>query len=88
MKIIKFSAEWCWPCAAYAPVFKRAMEKYPEVTVENIDVDKDPEIGWKYRVMSIPCTIVTDLNWEEIFRKVWPMTESDIDEVIKQYFNI
>lgn len=55
---LKFSAEWCSPCKAFAPVLKEAAE---EAGVEYIEADIDDESGaelsLKFGVRSVPTTI-------------------------------
>lgn len=56
-KVIKFGAEWCGPCRAYAPVFDKIASEREDWTFEKIDVDKDPVMSEKYSVRSIPLTV-------------------------------
>ena len=80
MKIIKFSAHWCKPCAEFEPIFDEVMDKNPKIEVERINVDKQPELWAKYRIMSIPTTIVFNDKWEEIDRIMW--VAKNLEELI------
>ncbi len=54
--ILDFWAEWCGPCKAYGPVFKRVSEDHPEVVFAKIDTN--PSTPMKYGVRSIPTLLV------------------------------
>ena len=51
--VVRFTAEWCGPCKAFAPVFNKIAEQNDETYVV-VDVDEYPEVAQEYRVMSIP----------------------------------
>lgn len=87
MNIIKFSAPWCEPCKAYGPVFLKTVELL-KVQFGEIDLDKTPEVWAKYRVMSVPTTIIEWYNWEILFRESWPLTEAKLTEVITEHFKL
>lgn len=54
--LVDFYAEWCNPCRHLSPVLDRVAEKYENVMVIKIDVDKNGELGRgaPYNVRSIP----------------------------------
>ena len=58
-KIIKFSADWCGPCRAMAPEFKKLQEAHQESGIEILDVnvDSDHETASQYNIRSIPHTV-------------------------------
>jgi len=37
--IVDFSASWCPPCRAAAPVFAKLSKEYPDIKFVNVDVD-------------------------------------------------
>ena len=57
LKVIKFSAVWCPPCNALAPIFTKVMEGFPGVEVELCDIDENPDLALKMNIRSVP-TIV------------------------------
>ncbi|MBQ9069641.1 MAG: thioredoxin [Eggerthellaceae bacterium] len=57
--LVDFFAEWCGPCKAMGPVIDElAGELAGDVDVYKLNVDENPEIAQRYRVMSIPTLIV------------------------------
>lgn len=56
--LVDFYAEWCGPCKSMSPVIDELSEELAgEVDVYKINVDENPEIAQRYRVMSIPTLI-------------------------------
>jgi len=57
--IIDFWADWCGPCRALGPIVEEIAQEYADkVIVGKVDVDAEPELAQRYRVMSIPCVIL------------------------------
>lgn len=57
--VVDFSAVWCGPCKAYAPIVDKVAQKYEgKITVLKIDVDKEPDIASKFGIMGVPTTII------------------------------
>jgi len=45
IKIIDYYADWCAPCKNLAPVLKEIEEEFEDVTVEKINIEKNPELN-------------------------------------------
>ncbi len=53
--VVDFSAKWCGPCQQFAPIFKKAAEKYSgKIQFIAVDVDKCPKVASEFKVESIP----------------------------------
>jgi thioredoxin 1 len=53
--VVDFWALWCGPCHMIAPVTEKLSEEYADrVKFCKLNVDENPEMVQKYRVMSIP----------------------------------
>jgi thioredoxin 1 len=69
LEVKRFSAVWCGPCKALAPVMEEVKSGFPNVTFETIDVDVDHEQASKYGIRSVP-TVVFVKDGVEINRFV------------------
>ena len=56
--LLDFWAEWCGPCQMQTPVIEEFAKENQDIMVGKINVDKEPELAMKYKVMSIPTLIV------------------------------
>ena len=57
LAIIDFWAEWCGPCRAYAPVFERVSEEFPDVVFAKVDTEVEQALAGSFGIRSIPTTI-------------------------------
>ena len=62
--LVDFWATWCMPCRMLAPVIEEiASENEGKIKVGKVNVDDNPDLARKYRVMSIP-TVLAFKNGE------------------------
>lgn len=52
--VLRFTADWCTPCKALAPIFDEVAKQNPETKTFVVDVDKFPELTQKFGVRGIP----------------------------------
>ena len=57
LDIIDFWAEWCGPCRAYAPVFERVSDLFPEVVFAKVDTEVEKALAGSFGIRSIPTTV-------------------------------
>lgn len=63
----KFSATWCGPCRALAPVINEIKGQFSNVRFEEYDVDTDVDEVVKYNITSVP-TVIIEKNGQLIER--------------------
>lgn len=80
-KIIRFTAAYCGPCRAFAPVWDSVKQEYPEWEWQVVDVDSDPVNSEKYNITSIPATVI-EIDGQEVERKRGIMNKPDLKKLI------
>jgi thioredoxin 1 len=63
----KFSAAWCGPCRALAPVINEVKGQFSNVVFEEYDVDTAFDEATKYGIRSVP-TIIIEKDGIEVDR--------------------
>ena len=56
--LVDFWVTWCMPCKMLAPVIEEIAAEADGYKVGKVDVDQEPELAQKYRIMSIPSILV------------------------------
>ena len=57
--LVDFSAEWCGPCKALAPIIEELADEYAgRVKVAKLDIDNNHQSASKYEIQSVPTMIV------------------------------
>jgi thioredoxin 1 len=63
----KFSAAWCGPCRALAPMMNEIKGQFSNVRFEEYDVDEAYEEATKYGIRSVP-TVIMEKDGIEVER--------------------
>ena len=75
--IIYFSAPWCGPCKVMSPLIEQ-MGQQGKIRVRKVNVDYEASITQQYNVKNVPTMVLTDLEGNEIGRKIGQMSEQQI----------
>ena len=56
--LLDFFASWCGPCRMVAPILDEIAEEREDIKVCKVDIDQQPELASRFRVMSVPTLMV------------------------------
>lgn len=85
MVLVDFSAEWCGPCKALAPILKDVKQNMGDsLKIIKIDVDKNQVLASKYQVKGVP-TMILYKNGEQVWRQSGLVPKADLLAIINQH---
>ena len=56
--LLDFFASWCGPCRMVGPILDEIAEEREDIKVCKVNIDEQPELAHRYRVMTIPTLMV------------------------------
>lgn len=77
--VLRFTATWCPPCRALAPVFDEVAGEHPNVKTFVIDVDEHRDIAAKFGIKGIP-TLMKIENGSVTLQKSGALPKPEVDE--------
>lgn len=83
--VVDFWATWCGPCRMVAPELEKAAQQLgTKAKIIKVNVDEQPALAARYRVMSIP-TLVILHHGQEIGRHVGYLPATALTDALTQY---
>ena len=65
--LVDFWASWCGPCRMVSPLVDELAEEHPEFKFCKVNVDEQPELANRFKIMSIPSLIsIKDGNLKDM----------------------
>lgn len=83
--LVDFYADWCGPCKAMAPEFKKAAENWDEkVTFLKVDVDRNTNASAHFQIQSIP-TLILFKKGQPVWKQPGALTYAQINQLLEQH---
>ena len=82
--LVDFWAIWCGPCQMLLPVIEELSEEALEYKICKVNVDEEPELARKFKVMTIP-TLVVFKNGEAVTTSVWVKPKAAILSMLEKH---
>lgn len=57
LKLFFLGAPWCAQCPLSKANFERAMQKFPYLGWDYVDIEVNPDFGRKFDIMSVPTVL-------------------------------
>lgn len=80
--LVDFWASWCGPCRMMASIVEEIAAEHAELAVAKVNVDDEPELAQKYKVMNIP-TLLLFRGGDIIKRQIGAVSKSRLEEMLK-----
>ncbi len=83
--LIDFWADWCGPCRMLAPTVEALAEEFDgKVKVGKVNVDAEPDLADRFRIVSIP-TLILMKNGQVVTTSVGLRSKSDLENLLSQH---
>jgi thioredoxin 1 len=80
----RYTASWCGPCKALAPIVNEIQTEMPNVNFVTIDIDLHKDMIYQDDISSVP-TIIIMKDGNEVHRFTGVKPKQVITEIIKQF---
>lgn len=81
--LVDFWASWCGPCRAFAPTFKAASEKHPDVVFAKVDTEAEQSLAAAAEIRSIP-TLMAFKKGKLVFNQAGALPPAALEELVQK----
>lgn len=81
--VVHFSAPWCGPCDRVRRVVDQVCGDLGDVAHVEIDLDANPQTARRYSVLSLPTTLIFDVDGRQRYRSYGVPNAADLRSALK-----
>jgi thiol-disulfide isomerase/thioredoxin len=81
--VVHFSAPWCGPCDRVRRVVGQVCDDLGDVAHVEIDLDASPATARRFAVLSLPTTLIFDVDGRQRYRASGVPTAADLRSVLE-----
>jgi len=81
--VVHFSAPWCGPCDRVRRVVGQVCDDLGDVAHVEIDLDANPAAARRFAVLSLPTTLIFDLDGRQRYRASGVPTAADLRSALE-----
>ncbi|OBF69593.1 thiol reductase thioredoxin [Mycobacterium sp. 852002-51971_SCH5477799-a] len=81
--VVHFSAPWCGPCDRVRRVVEQVCDDLTDVAHVEVDLDANPETARRFSVLSLPTTLIFDVDGRQRYRTSGVPNAADLASALK-----
>jgi thiol-disulfide isomerase/thioredoxin len=81
--VLHFSAPWCGPCDRVRRVVDQVCDDLGDVAHVEIDLDANPAVARRFSVLSLPTTLIFDVDGRQRYRASGVPTAVDLRSALE-----
>jgi thiol-disulfide isomerase/thioredoxin len=81
--VVHFSAPWCGPCDRVRRVVDQVCDDLGDVAHVEVDLDANPQAGRRFSVLSLPTTLIFDVDGQQRYRASGVPKAADLRSVLE-----
>jgi thioredoxin 1 len=84
--VVRFTATWCGPCKAMAPLYELLAAEFTDFPFLSVDIDDLEDVASKFDISSVPTIFI--FQGGQVIKKTTGASQGVIDELRSKLFTL